>query len=95
MMYMTEKRIRYASAPRLSKSAVYFKSGSLYSCKEEEGYECGKYKGNRLNYMNSVAIVEKPDGNVYLVALMSNVLKINSAVEHQTLATYIDRILGK
>lgn len=93
LMYMTEKRIRYASAPRLRKSAVYFKSGSLYSCKKEPGYECGKYKGNRLNYMNSVAIVEKPEGEVYLVALMSNVLKVNSAVEHQTLATYIDRML--
>jgi hypothetical protein len=43
--------------------------------------------------MNSIAIVEKPDGLTYMVALMSNVLKINSAVEHQTLATYIDRIL--
>jgi hypothetical protein len=43
--------------------------------------------------MNSVAIVERPDGAVYLVALMSNVLKVNSAVEHQTLATFIDGIL--
>ncbi len=95
LLYMTEKRIRYASAPRLSDSAVYFKSGSLYSCKEEAGFECGKYKGNRLNYMNSVAIVEKPDGRVYMVALMSNVLRINSAVEHQSLATFIDRILTR
>lgn len=93
LLYMTERRIRYASAPRLKDSAVYFKSGSLYSCKKEPGYECGKYKGNRLNYMNSVAIVEDPEGEVYLVALMSNVLKVNSAVEHQTLATYIDRML--
>jgi len=95
LLYMTEKRIRYASAPRLRKSAVYFKSGSLYSCKEEPGFKCGKYMGNRFNYMNSVAIVEKPDGTVYLVALMSNVLRINSAVEHQTLATYIDRLVRK
>jgi hypothetical protein len=43
--------------------------------------------------MNSVAIVERPDGAVYLVALMSNVLKVNSAVEHQTLATFIDGIV--
>lgn len=95
LLYMTERRIRYASSPRLRKSAVYFKSGSLYSCKKEPRFTCGKYKGNRLNYMNSVAIVEKPNGRVYLVALMSNVLKINSAVEHQTLATYIDKILSK
>ena len=50
-------------------------------------------RGNVFNYMNSVAIVEKPEGEVYLVALMSNVLRVNSAVEHQTLATYLDRIL--
>ena len=41
----------------------------------------------------AVAIAEKPEGEVYLVALMSNVLRVNSAVEHQTLATYLDRIL--
>jgi hypothetical protein len=35
------------------------------------------------------------DGRVYCVSLMSNVLRRNSAVEHQTLATYIDRILGR
>lgn len=95
LMYMTEKRIRYASAPRLSDCAVYFKSGSLYRCQPEPGFHCGKYKGNRDNYMNSVAIVERPDGRIYLVALMSNVLRINSAVEHQTLATYIDRIVDQ
>ncbi len=93
LMYMTARRIRYASAPRLKESAVYFKSGSLYRCQEEPGYECGRYRGNVFNYMNSVAIVEKPEGEVYLVALMSNVLRVNSAVEHQTLATYLDRIL--
>ena len=95
LMYMTEKRIRYASAPRLSDCAVYFKSGSLYRCQPEPGFQCGKYKGNRDNYMNSVAIVERQDGKSYLVALMSNVLRINSAVEHQTLATYIDRIIDQ
>ena len=45
--------------------------------------------------MNSVAIVEKPDGRIYLVALMSNVLRVNAAVEHQTLATSIDEILTR
>ena len=93
LMYMTARRVRYASAPRLKESAVYFKSGSLYRCQEEPGFECGRYRGNVFNYMNSVAIVEKPEGEVYLVALMSNVLRVNSAVEHQTLATYLDRIL--
>ncbi len=93
LMYMTARRIRYASAPRLRKAAVYFKSGSLYSCKSEPGFRCGKYMGNMKNYMNSVAIVEQPDGRVYLVALMSNVLRKNSAVDHQTLAKQIDQIL--
>jgi len=95
LMYMTAKRIRYASSPALTNCAVYFKSGSQYKCKPEEGFKCGKYMGNVENYMNSVAIVEHPEGSTYLVALMSNVLKKNSAVEHQTIATYVDRILAK
>lgn len=95
MMYMTARRIRYASSPALTEAAVYFKSGSLYRCQPEEGFKCGKYMGNVDNYMNSVAIVEQPGGRVYLVGLMSNVLRKNSAVEHQSLATFIDRVLAK
>ena len=95
LMYMTAKRIRYASSPALNDAAVYFKSGSLYRCKPEPDFKCGKYMGNVENGMNSVAIVEHPDGRTYLVALMSNVLRKNSAVEHQSLATFIDRILTK
>jgi hypothetical protein len=93
LMYATERRIRYASAPELATSAVYYKSGSLYNCREEEGFQCGQYKGNVDNYMNSVAIVETPDGRVYLVALMSNVLRKNSAYEHQVLATGLEQIM--
>ena len=95
LMYMTARRIRYASSPTLEKAAVYFKSGSQYRCKEEPDFACGKYMGNVENYMNSVAIVEQPDGRTYLVALMSNVLRKNSAVEHQSIATFIDRILAR
>ncbi|MGW8323273.1 MAG: hypothetical protein ACWGSD_17120 [Thermodesulfobacteriota bacterium] len=95
LMYMTAWRIRYAASPALVNAAVYFKSGSQYKCKPEPDFNCGKYMGNVENYMNSVAIVEHPDGRTYLVALMSNVLRKNSAVEHQSLATYIDRILAK
>ena len=66
LLYMTDRRIRYASSPRLTNAAVYFKSGSLYKCKTEEGFECKKYAGNVENYMNSVAIIEHPDGtNLY------------------------------
>lgn len=97
LLYFTRRRYRYASSPALNDAAVYFKSGSLYSCRPEEGFTCGKYRGNRLNYMNSVAIVESPAGannsRVYLVAMMSNVLKINSAVEHQTIATLVERLI--
>ena len=98
LMYMTERRIRYASAPALRNSAVYFKSGSLYSCQEEEGFKCGKYKGNKKNYMNSVAIVENfNEGRPlhYISTLISNVLRKNSAVDHQTMGTRIHRLVEK
>jgi len=95
LLYMTDRRIRYGTSPRLVNAALYFKSGSLYKCKPEEGYECKKYAGNVENYMNSVAIVEHPDGTVYLVALMSNVLRKNSNIDHQTLATRIDDLIRK
>ncbi|MEQ8240381.1 MAG: serine hydrolase [Cyclobacteriaceae bacterium] len=93
MMYMTGKRIRYAAAYVLKDAAVYFKSGSLYSCVPEEGFECQKYYGNSKNYMNSVAIVEHPDGTTYMAVLMSNVLKKNSSNDHFGLATQIDQII--
>ena len=91
LLYMTDRRIRYSHAPVLDSAAVYFKSGSLYGCKP--GTSCGKYRGNRMNYMNSVCIVEQPDGTRYLVALMTNVLGRNSAYDHQLLATRIDRMI--
>jgi len=96
LLYMTERRIRYASSPALRDAAVYFKSGSLYSCEPEEGFTCRKYHGNKLNLMNSIATVESPAGEArvfYLVTLMSNVLKRNSALDHQTLATHIHRLI--
>ena len=98
LMYMTERRIRYASSPALRDSAVYFKSGSLYSCREEEGFECKPYMGNVKNHMNSVAIVEYPPAENrlhYISTLVSNVLRKNSAVEHQTLGTRIHRLIEK
>ena len=96
LLYMTERRIRYASSPALADSAVYFKSGSLYSCKKEPGFVCKKYHGNVRNYMNSMAIVESPAGENrlhYIATLISNVLRKNSAVEHQTLGTRIHRLI--
>ena len=96
LMYMTERRIRYASAPILKDAAVYYKSGSLYSCKKEEGFHCGAYKGNVRNYMNSVAIIESPAAErdlFYIVIIVSNVLRQNSAQEHQKMATEIHKIM--
>ena len=52
------------------------------------------YAGNKLNLMHSVAIVERP-GQVYLVTMTSDVRKVNGAIEHQTMATLIDRLLRK
>jgi hypothetical protein len=95
LLYMTASRIRYASSGSLANAAVYFKSGSLYQCREEEGYTCEKYMGNVNNYMNSVIIVEHPDGTTYMVALMSNVLKKNSAADHNALASRIDQAVRK
>ena len=98
LLYMTERRIRYASSPALRDSAVYFKSGSLYSCREEPDFKCGKYMGNKINYMNSLAIVEDNTAGRqlnYMVALISNVLRVNSAVDHQTLGTRIHRIMER
>ncbi len=93
-LYMTKRRYRYVYAPELHAAAVYFKSGSLYQCRPEEGFTCGKYLGNKNNFMNSTAIIEWPeeDGSStrYLVTLMSNVLKRNSAWDHSRLAVAID-----
>ncbi|MFC2102569.1 hypothetical protein ACFLS7_06200 [Bacteroidota bacterium] len=95
LMFTSDRRIRYASSSTLADAAVYFKSGSLYKCKPEEGYTCEKYMGNVENFMNSVAIVEHDDGTIYMVALMSNVLKKNSSKDHYGLAAQIDRIIRK
>ncbi|MEJ2174417.1 MAG: serine hydrolase [bacterium] len=98
MLYVTERRIRYASSPALREAAVYFKSGSLYQCAPEPGYTCRKYAGNVKNYMNSAAIVESPAGErriYYMTTLITNVLRKNSAAEHQGLATQLQRLVSR
>lgn len=95
LMYMTDRRIRYAKSSSLNEAAVYFKSGSLYKCDRSKGEGCGKYMGNVTNYMNSVAIVEHPDNYCYMVVLMTNVLRKNSATDHMVLAASIDKIVRK
>ncbi len=96
LMYITERRIRYGSSGALWPSAIYFKSGSLYSCAPEEGFVCKKYHGNKRNYMNSVAIIETPAGQdrlFYTVAVLSNVLRKNSAEDHRDLARAVHSML--
>ena len=96
LMYVTERRIRYGSAGALQPSAVYFKSGSLYSCVPEEGFVCKKYHGNERNYMNSVAIIETAAGQdrlYYMVTVLSNVLRKNSAEDHRDLARAVHEML--
>ena len=95
LMYMTDRRIRYAQSPVLKEAAVYFKSGSLYKCDRSKGEACGKYMGNVTNFMNSVIIVEHPDNCRYMVVLMTNVLRKNSASDHMYLAGNIDKIIRK
>ncbi len=96
LLYMTQRRIRYASHPALNNAAVYFKSGSFFQCLKPGS--CAKYKGDKTNRLASIAIVESPAGaprHHYLVAVMSNVLHVNSAVAHQTLAMRIHRLIEK
>jgi len=96
LLYITETRIRYGSSGVLRPSAVYFKSGSLYSCEPEEGFVCKKYHGNKRNFMNSLAIIETPAGQNrlhYMVTVLSNVLRKNSAQDHRDLARAIHGML--
>ena len=97
LLYFTRRRYRYAASPVLNEAAVYFKSGSLYRCEPEEGFECVQYQGNAENLMHSVAIVEAPAGGepsrVYLISMMSNVLKVNSAAEHAEIGTQVHRLV--
>jgi hypothetical protein len=54
--------------------------------------------GNKKNYMNSVAIVETVnDGRKlhYIATLISNILRKNSAVDHQTMGMRIHRLIEK
>lgn len=93
LLYLTDRRIRYAFSHRLDEAAVFFKSGSLYSCDRKKNPNCGQYQGNVYNYMNSVAIIEHPDGTKYAVCLMSNVLNKNSASDHLALADRVDDLV--
>jgi len=90
LIYLTDRRIRYAKAPKLDDARVYYKSGSYYSG------GAGKYMGSKFNFMNSVIIVEHPETQKkYAVCLMTNILLKNSATDHYYLGGKIDHILNK
>jgi hypothetical protein len=95
LLYITQRRVRYAAAPALDDAALCFKSGSLYACRPEAGFACDKYRGNAKNLMNSVAVVETkgPPRLHYLVTVLSNVLKKDSKEVHMELATRIHRLI--
>jgi len=98
LIYLSEGRIRYAASPALRRAALYFKSGSLYSCKQEPGFECGKYRGNVRNYLNSVTMVETDEPGrrlQYIVVLLSNVLRKDSAQIHKEIATQIHELMER
>lgn len=95
LIYLTDRRIRYASNRGLDSTAVYYKSGSLYKCDKEKDPDCKKYAGNVYNYMNSVAIIERPDSVSYMSCLMTNVLGKNSAYSHNVLAGQVDDLFPK
>ena len=94
ILYLTDRRIRYAKSPRLDSAAVYFKSGSFYKCDRTKNPNCQDYAGNVFNYMNSVIIVEHPNNTKYIVCLMTNVLNKNSAGAHMYLASKIDDLIN-
>jgi hypothetical protein len=96
LIYVTERRIRYATSPALADAALYFKSGSLYDCQPEAGFRCAPYAGNVKNYMNSATVVESPAAGrqvFYISTLVTNILRKNSASEHQILATRLHGVL--
>lgn len=97
LLYLTEVRIRYASSPALADAAVYFKSGSLFQCAPEPGFTCKPYAGNVKNYMNSATVVESPAAErrlFYVSTLVTNILRRNSAGEHQALATRLHGVVS-
>lgn len=96
LIYVTERRIHYASSLAIANAAVYFKSGSLYKCAREPSYQCKPYEGSVKNYMNSASITESPAGKrrlFYMSTLVTNILRKNSVLEHQTLATRLHKLI--
>ncbi len=96
LLYVTEQRTRYAASPVLQDAAVYYKSGSLYACTAEQYGACPPFRGDRINVMNSVAIVESPAGApqyYYLVSLHTSRLRQDAARLHWSLAARLHELI--
>jgi len=96
LLYVTEQRSRYAASPALYDAAVYYKSGSLYACTAERTGSCPQFRGDRINIMNSVAIVESPADEpryYYLVSLHTNWLRKDAARLHWSLAGRLHELI--
>jgi hypothetical protein len=96
LLYVTEQRVRYAASPALNDAAVYYKSGSLFSCKPERQGACPPFRGDRVNMMNSVAIIESPATGMqhyYFVSLHTNLLRKDAALLHRALATRLHELI--
>lgn len=96
LLYVTEQRVRYAASPALYDAAVYYKSGSLYACNPERQGACPPFRGDRINMMNSVAIIESPANGMqhyYLVSLHTNLLRKDAALLHRLLATRLHELI--
>ena len=96
LLYVTEQRVRYAASPALHDAAVYYKSGSLYACKPGREGPCPAFRGDRINMMNSVAIIESPAAEpryYYLVSLHTNRLRMDAGRLHWSLATRLHELI--
>jgi hypothetical protein len=94
LLYHTQTRIRYGSSTELDNAAIYFKSGSFFKCSNN----CEKYHGNITNIMHSVLSVEEPSENrkiMYLIALSTNVLGVDSTKLHRAIASEIHQMILK
>jgi len=67
----------------------------MHECRKEKGFNCRKYHGNVMNYMNSVTVVET-DGSRplhYIAVVLSNVLKKNSQDVHISVAQDVHQLI--
>ena len=83
LLYVTDKRVRWAGAAELREAAVFFKSGSLWRCGGRGA--CGEYAGNYWNFLAAVGEVEMPQRDPalhYIFGAISNVLGRDSISEH-------------